>query len=190
MWLRKLQLICSFTCTISSHLVQSILLESIDNSLKLVPVRDESTRLLFVWYMDWVVCQTLAGPSVSLSVHDVRASPGSGGEIWWPGCWCDLVWWVRSQREAKAERWSSSVSLAHSKVAISQDWLATSPLARWLFPLVLLFSFYSGSPFLPLILLFSVSLKFIFLFYDSSFCKLLHKLLRFCVLLFYLTLRV
>lgn len=190
MRLTKLQLICSFTCTISSHLVQSILLESIDNSLKLVPVRDESTRLLFAWYMDWIVCQTLAGPSVSLSVHDVRASPGSGGEIWWPGCWCDLVWWVRSQREAKAERRSSSVSLAHSKVAISQDWLAMSPLACWLFPLVLLFPLLFRIPFSFPILLFSVSLKFIFLFYDSSFCKLLHKLLRVCISLFYLTLHV
>lgn len=48
----------------------------------------------------------------------------------------DLAPWVRSWGSwgrAKAERWSPSVSLAHGKVVITQDWLATSPLALWLF---------------------------------------------------------
>lgn len=138
--------------------------ESIYNSLKLIHARDESTRLLLAWCMDWLVCQMLAGPSLSRSVRHVRVSPGTWGEVWWPECWWDLVWWVRSQREAKAEGWSSSVNLAHSKVAISQDWLAKSPLARWLFPLFLLFFLFIWALFPPNHLSFSFSLRCMLLF--------------------------
>lgn len=87
------------------------------------------------------------------------AVQGIRSEGWRGGRWRALGWGVRSQGRAKAEGWSPSVSLVHSKVAITQDWLATGPLAPWLFLYFHFFPFFPGSLFPPDHQSFSLSLK-------------------------------
>lgn len=85
------------------------------------------------WLMNWQIGLTLTGLTVyvlfvCLWCQFFRGRVHRRGD--------DLAPWVRSlgsRGRAKAERWSPSVSLAHGKVVITQDWLATSPLAPWLF---------------------------------------------------------
>lgn len=85
------------------------------------------------WLMNWQIGHTLTGLTVYVLFVCVwcqffRGRVHRRGD--------DLAPWVRSlgsRGRAKAERWSPSVSLAHGKVVITQDWLATGPLAPWLF---------------------------------------------------------
>lgn len=96
--------------------------------------------------MDWLIWQMLPRPCVSLYMRCMcMMSDAFWGGNRRSGRWYALVWRVSSQgvmRRVKAEGWSPSVSLAHSKVAITQNWLATSPLAPWLFLSLHFFSFF------------------------------------------------
>lgn len=85
------------------------------------------------WLMNWQFGYTLTGLAVYVLFVCVWCQFFKG-RVHRRGD--DLTPWVRSwgsRGRSKAERWSPSVGLAHGKVVITQDWLATSPLAPWLF---------------------------------------------------------
>lgn len=88
-------------------------------------------------------------------ISDLEVRGWGVGGVHWVGA--DPAWWVRRQgSRGRAERWSPSVSLANSKVAITQDWLAPSPLAPWLFLSFHFFLFFALYLFSPVTIDFSL----------------------------------
>lgn len=99
-------------------------------------------------------------------ISDLEVRGWGVGGVHWVGA--DPAWWVRrqgSRGRAKAERWSPSVSQANSKVAITQDWLARSPLAPWLFLSFHFFLFFVLYLFSPVTIDFSLFLLKIIFFH-------------------------